>query len=67
MGLFELRHPFFRPLWRRWLVVAICFGWAAFELVTGSPFWAIIFGAFGATAVWQFFLTPWPEDDEEGS
>jgi hypothetical protein len=65
MRLFELQHPFFRPLWRRVLVVAICLGWAVFELATGSPFWAIIFGALGATAVWQLFLTPWREDNSD--
>lgn len=65
MGFFELQTPFFRPLWRRCLVVALCLGWAVFEFVTGSPFWGIIFGAFGAIAVWQFFLAPWPENDSE--
>jgi hypothetical protein len=67
MRLFELQHPIFRPHWRRVLVVAICLGWAVFELATGSPFWAIIFGALGATAVWQFFLTPWREGNGEGN
>lgn len=49
------RHPFFRPLWRRLLVVGVAFGWAAFELITGSPGWAIMFGAMGVYAAWQFF------------
>jgi hypothetical protein len=24
-------HPFFRPLWRRILLVAVCVGWSIFE------------------------------------
>ena len=63
MGFFELQHPFFRPVWRRWALIAFCFGWAIFEFVIGSPFWGIIFAAFGAVAVWQFFLIPWSEED----
>ena len=65
MDLFGLQHPFFRPIWRRYLVVAFCLGWAVFEFVTGAPFWGGIFGALGVTAIWQLFLTPWPEDDRE--
>ncbi len=68
--MFELRVPFFRPLWRRVLVSAICLGWGAFEFLTGAPFWAILFGAMGATAIWQFFLSGWPgdhDDTEEGT
>lgn len=61
-----LRHPFFRPLWRRCVTVAFCLGWAALEFATANLFWGILFGAIGAAAVWQFFLVPWPEDDESG-
>lgn len=61
MTMFELRVPFFIPLWRRILTVAVCFGWAGFELMTGAVFWAILFGAFGVTALWQFFLSGWPD------
>ena len=64
MRLFELQHPFFRPIWRRYLVVAVCLGWAVFEFVTGSPLWAIIFGALGVTAIWQLFLAPWPDQND---
>ena len=64
MSMFELRVPFFVPLWRRILVMVICFGWAVFELMTGAVFWAILFGALGATAAWQFFLSGWPASSE---
>lgn len=64
-NLFELRVPFFIPLWRRVLVTAICLGWAMLELVSGAPFWAVIFGAMGVTALWQFFLSGWPEKEKD--
>jgi len=63
MNLFGLQHPFFQPLWRRVVTVAVCLGWAMLEFATGAPFWGIIFGAVGAVAIWQFFLTPWPGAD----
>lgn len=49
-------HPFFRPVWVRILVVAVCLGWAVLEFVTGAPFWGVIFGGLGAYAVWGFFF-----------
>ena len=54
--MFDLNHPFFRPLWRRVAVVAVCLGWAGFELATGSPLWAVIFGGLGLYAAWGFFF-----------
>lgn len=58
MGRFlDLDHPFFIPLWRRVLIVAVCLGWAVFEFVgTGSPLWGILFGAVGLYAGWHFFF-----------
>jgi hypothetical protein len=62
MTLFDLQVPFFLPVWRRVIVVVISFGWAFFEFVTGAALWGVIFGALGGFAVWQFFLTKWPEE-----
>ena len=62
--LFDLNHPFFIPLWRRVVVVALCLGWAVFELVGGSPFWAILFGAIGFYAAYAFFLDFHPREPE---
>ena len=64
MKLFDFHHPFFRPLWRRYVVVGICFGWALLELSTGNGFWAGLFAALGALAVWNLFVVDWPDDDE---
>ena len=58
---FELQIDFFRPLWRRVVLLLVCFGWAAFEFLTGAPFWGVIFGSLGGYALWQLFLTDWPD------
>ena len=65
MKAFDVQHPFFRPLWRRLLVVALCLGWATFELRHGATIWAAIFAAIGAYLAWQFFLAFDPPDDHE--
>jgi hypothetical protein len=54
--MFDFSHPFFRPLWRRVVIVAVALGWALFEAVTGSPGWALIFGALGAVALWGLLI-----------
>lgn len=54
--MWGFQHPWFRPLWRRVLVVAVCLGWGLFELISGAPFWAILFLAMGAVAIWELFL-----------
>lgn len=57
-------HPFFRPLWRRVAVVAVCVAWAIFEFSTGATGWAMIAAAFAAYAIWQFFFLYKPVDPE---
>ena len=56
MKLFDLQNPFFKPLWLRVLLDAICLGWAVFEFVSGAPFWAVIFAGMGLYAAWEFFF-----------
>ena len=48
-------HPFFRPLWRRIAVVAVCVAWAALEFASGSHLWGFIMLGFAAYGFWQFF------------
>ncbi len=66
MGLFDLDHPAFRPLWLRIVLVAVCLGWAAVEFASGAPFWGVLFGGMGLYAAWRFFVTfdPRPEPEE---
>ncbi len=54
--LFDLDHPFFRPLWRRIAVTAVCLGWGAFEFAAGAHFWAMLFGGLGIYCVWCLLL-----------
>lgn len=61
---FEVRHPFFRPFWRRALVTGVCLGWAIIELANGAAFWAILFGACGIYLFLQFFVRFDPADYE---
>lgn len=65
-AMFDLQHPFFRQVWRRVAVVAICFAWAGVELASGAQIWAALFAAAGAWCVYQFFVI-WtdPEDPED--
>ena len=62
---FDLRHPFFNPLWRRVLTVAVSGGWAVVELVSGSPGWAIMFGAVAAWCAYEFFVNWEPPGGQE--
>ena len=48
-------HPFFKPLWRRVAVTALCAGWAVLEFAANSPGWGMIALGFTGYAVWQFF------------
>jgi len=53
---FGIRHPFFIPLWRRIVTVAVCLGWAAFEFWGGNPGWGTLFGGTGILAAYGFFV-----------
>ena len=54
--MFDLKHPFFAPMWRRVVVVVVCFGWGLFEFSLGQTIWGIVFCAAGALCVHQFFI-----------
>ncbi len=62
MRFFDLRLPFFLPLWRRAATVVVAGGWAVVELATGSPGWAILFGSLAAYCAYQFFVAFNPDD-----
>ncbi|WOI55240.1 hypothetical protein [Palleronia sp. LCG004] len=63
MKILDGAHPFFRPLWRRVVITAICLVWAVVELSRGSPGWAAIFGAMGALCIYEFFIVRRSDDD----
>jgi hypothetical protein len=61
----ERDHPFYRPLWRRVVIVAFVAAWAAYEvLVSGDSFWTMLAVFFLGYAVWMFFITYKPKDED---
>jgi len=64
--LFDLSHPFFKPLWTRVVIAAGLDIWAIFEFATLELFWGILFGALGIWCTWQFFFTDRFADSENG-
>ncbi len=61
----DLRHPFFRPVWRRVVLVSVLVFWTVIEITQGNPFWAVLVGGICAYASYVFFLAF--ELDDEGS
>jgi len=52
MKLIDPEHPFYRPLWRRIAIVAVCAIWAGVEASRGAYGWAAFFGAIAAYSAW---------------
>ena len=63
----DYEHPFFRPLWRRVAVVAVCVIWSIIEFATGTPFWGVIALGFAGYAVWQFFYLYKPAEENSAT
>jgi hypothetical protein len=55
-------HPFYRPLWRRLLIVASCGLWTGVEFWNGASTWGMIFLAVTAytAATLLIFFKPTP-------
>lgn len=66
MKFIDIGHPFYRPLWRRVVIVAICFGWGLFEFWSGAPVWGALFCAGGAWCAWALLWSyaPAPAEPE---
>ena len=65
MKIVEKDHPFYRPLWRRIVIIALVAAWLGFEVfVSQSPIWMIAAGAMLAYALWTFLIA-WPKQDAE--
>lgn len=66
MRLIDPKHPFYRPAWRRYLIVAMCFAWAFVEFGSGNEIWGYLFAAIGGYLAWQLIVI-WKDDEGEGS
>lgn len=67
MKILDAGHPFYRPLWRRVAIVAVCFGWAAFEYSMGESVWALLFGAIGLYCAWALLVAYRPGEEGNGT
>ena len=56
MKLLDADHPFFAPVWRRWVTVLFPLIWAGVELYFGNPGWAVLFAAAGAYAGYKLLI-----------
>ena len=63
-SMFDLDHPFFKPLWVRILVTALTLGWSVVEALTGSAFWFALLAGVGAWLAYSFFLARKDDGDD---
>ena len=63
-SFFEVRHPFFRPFYRRFIATAVILVWAVFEWTNDAQAWALVFGTAGVYLFLQFFVHFDPKDYE---
>ncbi|PIO99243.1 hypothetical protein [Pleomorphomonas carboxyditropha] len=53
----DLNHPFYRPLWRRVLLVAVTGLWASYEnFVVKDPMWMVLTAGVFVYAAWVFLI-----------
>jgi hypothetical protein len=64
MQIIDPNHSFYRPLYVRIAIVAVCLGWAIVEAMTGSQIWGIAVGAVGVYAAWMLLLNFTPTANE---
>lgn len=62
----DLRVPFFRPMYRRVLTVAVIAIWTGIELIYGNPWWALLAGGIGVYAGYVLFFDYGNDGSEAG-
>lgn len=64
MKLTDAGHPFYKPLWRRLLIVAVVAAWTAYEfLVSKEALWMSLSAGMLAYALWVFVIG-WPAEEK---
>jgi len=69
MKFIDPDHPFYRPLWRRVLLVGACAAWTGVEFYNGEQTWGMIFLAVTAYTFANlilFFKPSAPKPPQEG-
>ena len=61
-SLLDVKHPMFRPVWVRALIVGVFFLWTLVEVRNGQTIWAAIFAVAVGYLFWQFFIAFNPSD-----
>jgi hypothetical protein len=56
-------NAFYKPLWRRILIVAATAAWFGVELWHGGGMWMTIAGAFSGFAIWAMLISYPKETD----
>lgn len=64
MRLIDPQNPFYRPAWRRYLIVAAPLLWAGVEWGLGNNNWAIFFVAISFYLAYHLLLK-WPPDTKD--
>lgn len=60
-------HPFYRPLWRRLVIVITTAIWSAFEIFYAQDgFWGVIAAGFFGYSLWTFFIAYKPPPEADG-
>jgi hypothetical protein len=65
MKILDASHPFFRPLWRRLVIVGVSLGWSAFEYANGETVWALFFAGIGLYCAWVLLAAYQPGNGEQ--
>ncbi len=55
---------FFRPLWRRILMVVLVAAWSAFEWSNGNSFWGTVTAGLTLYCIWAYLIA-FPDAGEE--
>ena len=56
MRLLDTSHPFFRPAWRRYVIVALTFAWAGVEWSNDHRIWAYLFAGIGGYLAYHLII-----------